>query len=180
MFSSLSEKQKEIVFRKSGKFVVRACPGSGKTYSVAARMAHRIKTWDHKRKGIAALSFTNAAWQEIARQLEICFDTSIGTKYPHFLGTIDSFINQYIFLPFGHLVMGCQKRPVLVGKPHSSWNRCPYERCYEQYFDIVSYNIDDSLAYPEFQNTFFFAYSKMFKNDGNESQHAANLRKIKH
>ena len=71
MFSSLLNKQKEIVFEKSGKFVVRACPGSGKTYSVAARLAHRIKNWEHKRKGIVALSFTNAAWQEIDHQLEI-------------------------------------------------------------------------------------------------------------
>jgi len=121
MFSSLLNKQKEIVFEKSGKFVVRACPGSGKTYSVAARLAHRIKNWEHKRKGIAALSFTNAAWQEIDHQLERHFNTSIASKYPHFLGTLDSFINQYIFLPFGHLVMGCQKRPILVGEPFGTW-----------------------------------------------------------
>lgn len=179
MFSSLSEEQKKIVFEKSGKFVVRACPGSGKTYSVAARLAHRINNWEHKQKGIVALSFTNAAWQEVSRQIETCFNIPIATKYPHFLGTIDSFINQYIFLPFGHLVMGCQERPVLVGEPHNSWNYCPHERCYEQYFDIVSYNIDDSLVYPEIQGVFFFGHSKIFKNDGTESQHGANLRRIK-
>jgi len=179
MFSSLSNKQKEIVFEKLGKFVVRACPGSGKTYSVAARLAHRLKNWEHKQKGIAALSFTNAAWQEIDHQLERHFNTSIAAKYPHFLGTLDSFINQYIFLPFGHLVMGCQKRPTLVGEPHNSWNYCPYKRCYEQYFDDVSYNIDDSLIYPQFHETFFFCYTKILKNDGTESEHATNLRDIK-
>ena len=179
MFNTLSEQQKKVVFEKSGKFVVRACPGSGKTYSVAARLAHRIENWKYKRKGIAALSFTNAAWKEIELQLKKSFNLSNTIQYPDFLGTLDSFINQHIFLPFGHLIMECQKRPVLVGEPHGSWNYCPYERCYEQYFDIVSYNIDDSLVYPEFQQAFFFGYSKIFKRNGTESQHAANLRKIK-
>ncbi len=179
MFSSLSEEQKKIVFSKSDKFVVRACPGSGKTYSVAARLANRIENWGHKRKGIAAMSFTNAAWQEIERQLKKYFDLTNTIQYPHFLGTIDSFINQYIFLPFGHLVMGCQRRPVLVGEPHSFWNYCPYERCYEQYFDIVSYDLDESLIYPEVRNVFFFNYSQIIKKDGTESKHAVNLRKIK-
>jgi len=179
MFSSLSEKQKEIVFSKSDKFVVRACPGSGKTYSVAARLANRIESWGHKRKGIAAMSFTNAAWQEIERQLKKSFNLSNAIQYPHFLGTIDSFISQYIFLPFGHLVMECQKRPVLVGEPYGSWNFCPYDKCYEQYFDIVSYNIDDSLVYPEIQKVFFFGYSKIINNNGTESGHAKNLRSVK-
>jgi hypothetical protein len=39
MFDILSDTQRKIVFEKEGKFVVRACPGSGKTYSVAARLA---------------------------------------------------------------------------------------------------------------------------------------------
>jgi len=179
MFSSLSDKQREIVFDKSGRFVVRACPGSGKTYSVAARLAHRITTGTRPRRGIAALSFTNAAWQEISRQLKETFGLSASCSYPHYLGTLDSFINKYIFLPFGHLVMKCSQRPVLIGEPHGSWNYCPFERCYEQYFDIVSFNVDDSLIYPKIQGVFFFRYTQIIKNDGTESQHAANLRDIK-
>jgi len=179
MFSSLSDKQREIVFDKSGKFVVHACPGSGKTYSVAARLAHRITNWSSPRRGLAALSFTNAAWQEISRQLKETFGMSASCSYPHFLGTLDSFINQYIFLPFGHLVMECSQRPVLVGEPHGSWNYCPYERCYEQYFGIVSFDVDDRLIYPEIQDIFFFGYNRIIKKDCTESQHAANLRDIK-
>lgn len=180
MFSSLSDKQKEIVFEKSGKFIVRACPGSGKTYSVAARAAHRIQHWENRKGGIAVLSFTNVAWREVGEKLENQFGVFTANKYPHFLGTLDSFINQYVFLPFGHLVMGCEARPVLVGEPHNLWSYCPYEKCYEQYFDIVSYNSDESLAYPKIQDTFFFGYSKIYRQDGTESQHAANLRKVKH
>ena len=179
MFSSLSGKQRQIVFDKSGKFVVRACPGSGKTYSVAARLAHRITSWASPRRGIAALSFTNVAWQEVSRQLNETFGLSASCSYPHFLGTLDSFINQYIFLPFGHLVMQCSRRPILVGEPHGSWNYCPRERCYEQYFGIVSFDVDDKLIYPEIQDAFFFRYSTIIKNDGTESEHAKHLREIK-
>ena len=65
MFRTLSDNQREIVFNKSGKFVVRACPGSGKTYCVSARLARLIHNWEKKHERIAVLSFTNVAWQEI-------------------------------------------------------------------------------------------------------------------
>ena len=103
IFESLSDVQRSIVFDKKGKFVVRACPGSGKTYSVAARLARLIGAWDKKHQGIAAISFTNAAWQEIRLQLETHFGITTSINYPHFLGTIDSFINQNIFLLSGIL-----------------------------------------------------------------------------
>ena len=118
----LTERQKKIVFEKNGKFVVRACPGSGKTYSVAARLAWKLENWEYRSRGIATLSFTNVAWQEIKNKLENEFNIKKTFGYPHFLGTIDSFVNQFIFLPFGHLVMGCNQRPILVGEPHGSWN----------------------------------------------------------
>ena len=61
MFESLSPTQHEIVFNKSGRFVVRACPGSGKTYCVSARLARLINEWKEDYTGIAAVSFTNVA-----------------------------------------------------------------------------------------------------------------------
>ena len=98
MFSTLSDSQREIVFNKSGKFVVRACPGSGKTYCVGARLARLIHDWKKKHEGIAVLSFTNVAWQEIEKKCSEKFH--IGKiPYPHYLETIDSFVNKYIFLP---------------------------------------------------------------------------------
>ena len=134
----LSEKQKETVLKPKGKFVVRACPGSGKTYSVAARLAHKISNWESKYQGIATLSFTNIAWQEIEKQVSD-FGTRTPIVYPHFLGTIDSFVNRFIFLPFGHLVMGCKSRPVLVGEPHGSWSSKYFS---EGLFDNISYGVN--------------------------------------
>jgi len=121
MFDSLSDVQREIVFNSRGRFVVRACPGSGKTYTVAARLARLLGNWEQQSGGIATISFTNAAWIEIQKKLEEDFLYNCKVKYPHFLGTIDSFINNYIFLPFGHKVMGCDQRPELVGGNISEW-----------------------------------------------------------
>jgi len=42
--------------------------------------------------------------------------------YPHFLGSIDSFINRYLFLPFGHIIMNCEDRPEFTGPPYNDWD----------------------------------------------------------
>ncbi|MGO9118955.1 MAG: UvrD-helicase domain-containing protein [Desulfomonilaceae bacterium] len=113
-----TDRQKDAIFRRSGLFTVRACPGSGKTYTVAARLNRLLHEWHMLHCGIAALSFTNVAWKQISAYLVDKCNLRGGVSYPHFLGTIDSFINTYIFLPFGHLVLGCSGRPKLTGPPH--------------------------------------------------------------
>lgn len=135
MYSKLSETQK-LILEKTGKFVVHACPGSGKTYCVAAKVSKLINSLDNRHQGIAIISFTNTAWQEIEQKCKNDFDTSI--DYPHFLGTIDSFINQYLFLPFGNLVMGCKERPTLVGEPYGIWNTKDFST---NQFEHISYDI---------------------------------------
>ena len=165
VFESLSNIQKSIVFEKKGKFVVRACPGSGKTYSVAARLARLIGEWDKKQRGIATISFTNAAWQEIKQQLEFHFGVFSGISYPHFLGTIDSFINQNIFLPFGHLVLGCKKRPELVGEPYGPWHGRNYS---EKLFDNITFDINGN----------FLALNKLrMQNNWASNQHIIKAKK---
>jgi len=143
MFESLSIKQREIVFDKSGKFVVRACPGSGKTFCVSARLARLILDWKKDYEGIAAVSFTNVAWQEIEKKYSEEFQVGNRISFPHFLGTIDSFINNYIFLPYGHLVLKCKGRPTLVGEPHGIWTGKYFS---DSLFDNLSYKIDGSLC----------------------------------
>jgi len=142
MFETLSDKQREIVFDKAGKFVVRACPGSGKTFCVSARLTRLISDWEKQYEGIAAVSFTNVAWQEIEKKYSDEFQLGGRILFPHFLGTIDSFINKYIFLPYGHLVLKCKGRPTLVGEPHGIWTGKYFS---DSLFDNISYKIDGSF-----------------------------------
>ena len=107
--------------QRPGRFVLRACPGSGKTFTVGRRIANRLSKWSQPHAGLAGLSFTNVACAEIEKSLTDVGLTS-ANRYPHFLGTIDRFINTFIFLPFGHRVMGCSARPVLVGFDERPWS----------------------------------------------------------
>ncbi|CAM3068309.1 ATP-dependent helicase [Paenibacillus sediminis] len=175
MFDSLSEIQRKIVFEKNGLFAVKACPGSGKTYTTAARLAHKINNWQLPSRGIAVLSFTNVAWQEIRKMLDQNLGMAI--SYPHYLGTLDSFINKFIFLPFGHLIMGCGKRPVLVGEPHGTWSGGNYDYDYDQYFDCTSFSITDGVISTTADFTRF--HFKWRNKDGSESGHVNKLRETK-
>ena len=176
MFSSLSDIQKEIVFNKSGRFVVRACPGSGKTYCVGARLARLIQGWKKQTEGIAVLSFTNVAWQEIEKKCseQFCIKK---IQYPHFIGTIDSFVNQYIFLPFGHLVLGSNSRPTLVGEPHGTWSGGNYDRDPNQHFTICSFDINGNLIPTVDKQLFGFKWDN--NKDGSENKNVTNLRNSK-
>lgn len=112
MFEQLTDSQKEIIDLQ-GKSILKACPGSGKTFVIAHKVVHDFKLWKDKNKGMAILSFTNVA----KRELDIKIQEISGLKtlpYPHFIGTLDAFISQYIFLPFGQTVMKCSVRPSII------------------------------------------------------------------
>lgn len=121
---------------KDGKLIVKACPGSGKTLCVSERIIRFINEHENNQSGLAILSFTNVAIDEINERYEK--ETNEKIVYPHFIGTIDSFINKYIFLPFGHLVMKCNKRPILVGEPYAPWHHKLYN---DNFFDKISYSM---------------------------------------
>lgn len=97
----------------TGKTILKSCPGSGKTFVVAKKMIKEMKQWKYKNRGIALLSFTNVAHEEVNKQI---FSLSgIGSiDYPHYTGTIDSFLSQFLFLPYGHLIMKCERQPSLI------------------------------------------------------------------
>ena len=70
MFEKLSDSQRRVVECDAARIVVKACPGSGKTYSVTARLAKLLTSGAHnKHQGIATLSFTNIACEEIRKGL---------------------------------------------------------------------------------------------------------------
>lgn len=79
---------------------VSACPGSGKTTLLVAKLAILAEKWPHRTRGICVLSHTNAARKEIETQLG---NTDAGRSllaYPHFIGTIQGFVDRYLALPW--------------------------------------------------------------------------------
>lgn len=78
---------------------VAACPGSGKTTLLVAKLAILAKKWEHRTCGLCVLSHTNVARQEIESKLG---STAIGKmllSYPHYIGTIHGFVNEFLTLP---------------------------------------------------------------------------------
>lgn len=79
---------------------VSACPGSGKTTLVVAKLAILARKWPHRAKGVCVLSHTNVAREEIQRRLG---STVVGQRllgYPHFIDTIHAFVNRFLALPW--------------------------------------------------------------------------------
>ena len=77
-----------------------ACPGSGKTTLLVAKLAVLATRWPHRHQGICVLSHTNAARNEIGAKLGNSAAGISLTRYPHFVGTIHSFVNEYLALPW--------------------------------------------------------------------------------
>lgn len=79
---------------------IKACPGSGKTTTLVAKLAILAKKWPYDDFGICVLSHTNVAREEIQVRLG---NYEIGRRllsYPHFIGTVQSFFDTYLAIPW--------------------------------------------------------------------------------
>lgn len=77
---------------------LNACPGSGKTEILAIKVSKEIVDWQGKNNGIAVLTFTNSAENEVKNRINEFID--INNIYPHFIGTFTSWLHGYIANPF--------------------------------------------------------------------------------
>ena len=107
--------QRQAFLDAKGKIVLNACPGSGKTTSIAKKII--LLQGEYTKKfgrfsGIACLSFTNAAKDEISEKYTELSGDYLG--FPHKVSTIDSFINQFITLPFYCLLENHCRRPKII------------------------------------------------------------------
>jgi len=99
------EQLKYIFSSNSENIFLRACPGSGKTESVGLKAAYEIRKWNRKAGGIAVLTFTNSAADVIADRVTQ-FAGIEKLRYPHFIGTIDSWLHGYMAHPFSQQITG--------------------------------------------------------------------------
>jgi DNA helicase-2/ATP-dependent DNA helicase PcrA len=84
---------------------VEACPGGGKTEIIALKAAYEYQKWPSANTGIAILTFTRNSADVITQR--VTRYAGIGKSgYPHFVGTLDSWLHQYLAQPFAHLLTG--------------------------------------------------------------------------
>ena len=93
-----TDKRQEVL-KRMDSIDVAACPGSGKTTLLVAKLAILAEKWQFSTRGICVLSHTNAARHEIEKHLG---NTAVGRRllgYPHYIGTIHGFVNEFLTLP---------------------------------------------------------------------------------
>jgi len=111
-----TDQQRDAIFADELEFLLRASPGSGKTWTSCRRFIWRSSNWHQKVGGIALLSFTNAAIREFHdATVKVCRRELLSN--PNYVGTFDSFVERFVITPFGHLLNGCAKRPELFLGP---------------------------------------------------------------
>ncbi|MFI3301433.1 MAG: ATP-dependent helicase [Candidatus Gastranaerophilales bacterium] len=140
-------KEQQIFIDAEGKIVLCACPGSGKTFAIAHKIVKHIKNWEEPHKGIATLTFTNVAKDEIIQQVTNISDFSQRASYPHFIGTIDSFLNQFIFTRFAYLLTDQHKKPFLTHENVEStfrWNNTCHKKGCPSKINNFRWSLDGS------------------------------------
>jgi ATP-dependent DNA helicase UvrD/PcrA len=91
---------RQDVLKSNQTMDIAACPGSGKTTLLVAKLAILAQKWQHRTRGICVLSHTNAARHQIEAGLG---NTAVGKRllsYPHFIGTIHGFVNDFLAVPW--------------------------------------------------------------------------------
>ncbi|WP_247819102.1 ATP-dependent helicase [Bradyrhizobium sp. 40] len=135
--------QRKVIYHDSSAFIT-ACPGAGKTRTMVER-ARQILEGPSYRQGVAFLSFTNAAVDELEARLR-AFGVLPAPLFPSFIGTFDRFLWQFLIVPFG--MKGCDALPRLVPDKNSFHVR-PFDDAQPlplKCFDRATGAIDPKLA----------------------------------
>ena len=109
--------QRDNYINARGKIVLMACPGSGKTTSIAYKLGQLVEECNKKNglhRGIACLSFTNKACEELEQKYLAMHGKKIA--YPNVISTIDSFITENIVMQFWYRYPLIEKRPSIVNE----------------------------------------------------------------
>ncbi len=102
----LSDEQAEYInhYLKHSSYL-EACPGSGKTEVIGIKSAYEIYKWESENSGIAVVTFTTSAAKELNNRIRK-FGAVSSEMFPHFIGTFDGWIHNYILQPFAHYLTG--------------------------------------------------------------------------
>ena len=99
--------QRVSIIKENSSCYVQACPGSGKTTALLAKLiilANKMPLLEGK--GVCVLTHTNVAIDEIKAKLGPKAD--ILFKYPNFFGTIQTFLHKFVTAAALHYFYGSQ------------------------------------------------------------------------
>ena len=113
--TEITDEQRAAIKSDARLTIVRACPGSGKTRAFSARFAWDVATSKSARHGVAAMSFTNVAQEEVRRRVR---EMQVPDGHPHFVGTIDSFLLRYVVRRFGAKLVNLKR----FSQARKKWN----------------------------------------------------------
>lgn len=112
MIYDLNE-ERSAYLQARGKIILNACPGSGKTTTIAQKIIELQQLNEvTSYSGIACLSFTNSAKDEINESYSKLSGKIL--RFPNHVSTIDNFINKFITLPFYNLLNRDFSRPKIL------------------------------------------------------------------
>lgn len=166
--------QQQIINDTSRIRIVRAAPGSGKTWLVGQIIQKELESWNQP-GGIAALSFTRVGGEEIRKA--VGYELTL----PHFIGTLDSFLFKYIVKPF---LSKCYKlkEPRLIPSTYASefWSSNIARCTFKDSGKYKSYNLlDIDYGVPRNGNIKFLYTPYSGEKKEVPSQHFSEIKKRK-
>lgn len=130
--------QRQAYLDARGYTILTACPGSGKTTSIVKKLLAVSRYCEEhygRHTGFACLSFTNKACAGLKQKFREMHDEKL--TFPNEVLTIDSFIMQYVVLPFWYLYDACKKKPIVVNEEeileHIYYNNVPIRGKWQEY-----------------------------------------------
>ena len=136
---SLHPRQRTAVLHDSN-VVLRAGPGSGKTHTLVARVAYVLQTQISAFRGVACITYTNAAAEEIRRRV---LSSGVRAEGRITCSTVHAFCLNEILRAFAHLTG--QSAP----QAGQVLNKAATEALLQHCFDQVGIEIPAQYRMPE-------------------------------
>ncbi|WP_447768298.1 UvrD-helicase domain-containing protein [Sphingobacterium faecium] len=150
---AFDEEERRPYIRNFNTIDLQAVPGSGKTTALLAKLLileHKLPFADGS--GVLVLSHTNAAIDEIKEKIQKHCPKLF--SYPNFIGTIQSFVDEFLAVPF--YIQKFNKKPVRID--HEIYNE-KIKNCIEtpwMYKLGFNKDITDKVAYIKNNNKGLF------------------------
>lgn len=106
-------RQKECIYNtKTGKYLVLAGPGTGKTFTVTRKIKHMIEDEEVAPEKILCLTFSNTAAREMKTKIGDKYDVNVYTYHEFCLDIIEEFSEQFS-LPEIKIITDSHKRTLV-------------------------------------------------------------------